>query len=270
MEPIGISLHIIRVDKDNIDCRISNDTEDNTLNFFVADGAITFAKENHLALITRNNQHQLRRIIRSAIKGNIHVGQTINCVFIEGFKFLKESHFGKFIRLDRRDGRLDITTSESGLSEVHKIYADGSFNGETNQSGYGGFTESPDGRQELYSQSFMGGSSNLMELLAITEGLQRLSSQKNIQINTDSRFVIRGLVQWVHFWRYNNWQTAYGRAVRNANYWQQACDLCEGKCVEFKWIKGHSGNVEQDFCHQLAKISTTRYSPNRKIESWKS
>jgi hypothetical protein len=89
MEPIGISLHIIRVDKDNIDCRISNDTEDNTLNFFVADGAITFAKENHLALITRNNQHQLRRIIRSAIKGNIHVGQTINCVFIEGFKFLK-------------------------------------------------------------------------------------------------------------------------------------------------------------------------------------
>ena len=258
MEPVGITLQVVAVDERKIDCHIFNEAEKNTLIFFIADGEITVGKENQLAVIIHNNAHQLRKILCSAIKGNIHIGQTINCVFLEGFQFLKDHYFTQFIRIDRRDGKLDMTISASGFNDVYKIYADGSFNGETNKSGYGGFIEAPDGKQELFSRSFKGGSNNLMELLAIKEGLHRLLSEKSIQVNTDSRYVIRGLVQWVHFWKHNNWQTAYGRDVKYAEYWQQANDLCEGKFIEFKWIKGHSGNVEQDFCHQLAKKTTSR------------
>ena len=97
-----------------------------------------------------------------------------------------------------------------------------------------------------------------MELLAVTDGLQRLQSVERLQVNTDSRFVIRGLVQWCHFWKHNNWQTSYGCDVKYAKHWQYAHSLCENKFVEFKWIKGHSGNVKQDFCHKLAKESTNR------------
>ena len=171
---------------------------------------------------------------------------------------MNEADFFKFIRVDRRNNNLDITVSDSGLKETHKIYADGSFICETNQSGYGGFIEDLDGKQQLFSQSFIGGSNNLMELLAVTEGLKRLPDVKRIQINTDSRYVIRGLIQWVHFWKHNNWQTAFGRDVKYSAYWQQISSLCEGKYIELKWIKGHSGHLQHDLCHQLAKESAYR------------
>ena len=92
-----------------------------------------------------------------------------------------------------------------------------------------------------------------MELLAVIEGIKILYDIENIQINTDSRYVIRGLAQWIHFWRLNDWQTAYGRKVKYAKHWQEIYQLCENKIIELKWIKGHSGNKKQSFCHNLAR-----------------
>ena len=225
------------------------------------------AQENSLANRITDNRHQLEKILKSAIDGKLHLGQTINGVFLENFPFLNNDHFHNYIRLDRRQGKLNVTTNATGLAQVHAIFADGSCNHATSQAGYGGFIEAPDGARELFFQPFSGGSSNLMELLAVIEGLQRLASQERMQINTDSRFVIRGLVQWVHFWRHNRWQTAYGRDVRYAQHWQRAFTLCEGKYIEFKWIKGHSGNIDHDFCHLLAKAVadqvSLKHSPRR-------
>ena len=258
MKPIKLTIQIEAVNESNIDCFIFNEEGNNQLDFLISDGTITLNKENQLATIIRNNRHQFEKVIRSAIKGNIKVGQIISCVFIEDFNFLNDCDFTRFIRVDKRSGKLNITTSNSGTRDIHKIYADGSFICETKKSGYGGFTEDPGGKQEIFFQSFDDGSSNLMELLAVTDGLQRLQSVKILQVNTDSRFVIRGLVQWCHFWKHNDWLTAYGREVKYVKQWQQAFNLCENKLVEFKWIKGHSGNMKQDFCHQLAKELTTR------------
>ena len=92
-----------------------------------------------------------------------------------------------------------------------------------------------------------------MELMGVSEGLERLKDVERVQINTDSRFVIRGLVQWVHFWRYNDWQTAYGRSVKFREQWQRIDALCSDKLIQFKWIKGHSGHEMQDYCHRLAQ-----------------
>jgi ribonuclease HI len=255
MKKITFTLHVEAIDEHKIACHICNKSENNRLRYFFKNGAVSLSKENQLAVGIQNNQHQLQKILRSAIRGTLHVGQVINCVFIEDFCFLEDDNFNRFIRLDRCNGKLDITISDTGLHKVHKIYADGSYNNKTNQSGYGGFTEAPDGTCDLFSHSFPGGSNNLMELMAIIEGLHQFVTIKTIQVNTDSRYVIRGLVQWVHFWKHNNWQTAYGRDVRYAEHWQEAYALCEGKYIEFKWIKGHSGNVGQDFCHLLAKTA---------------
>jgi ribonuclease HI len=199
----------------------------------------------------------LEKIIHSALKNNIKTEQAISCVFLENFTFLKDGDFSKFIRMNRQDDQLKITVSTSGFEDAYKLYTDGSFNSDTNQSGYGGVIVNPAGSQELFSGSFDGGSSNLMELLAVLDGLQRLAAQKCIQVYTDSRFVIRGLVQWVHFWNHNNWQTAFARDVRYVDYWQQAYRLCDGKSIEFKWIKAHSGHLEHDFCHQLARTCSS-------------
>lgn len=256
LKPIKLTIQIEAVEDSMIDCYITNEAGNNHLNFLTGEETVTFNKENQLATIVRKNQHQFKKVIRSAIKGNIKVGQVISCVFIENFNFLKDGDFDKFIRVDRRDGKLEITTSNKSIGKVHKIYADGCFLSESKKSGYGGFTEDTVGKQEIFFKTFNYGSSNLMELLAVTEGLQHLQAVNTIQVNTDSRFVIRGLAQWCHFWNHNNWLTAYGRDVKYVKYWQLAYRLCEDKLVEFNWIKGHSGDFQHDFCHQLAKEST--------------
>ncbi|MBS2100212.1 ribonuclease H family protein [Carboxylicivirga linearis] len=183
------------------------------------------------------------------------VGQEINCVFIEDFNFLEDSAYNSFIRLDRRKEDLIISTSNSETKKIHKVYTDGSYASQTMTSGYGGIIESTDGSKEIFCESFLGGGSNKMELLAVLDGLKRLQTIDKIQVITDSRYVIRGMIQWMHFWKHNNWQTAYGTKVKFADYWQQIDEISNGKLIEFNWIKGHSGHTEQDLCHRLAKNS---------------
>lgn len=257
MKPIKLIIQIELADERRIGCGVSDEVETNYLDYHRDERILIFAEENALAKKIQTNSIQFEKIIRSAIKGKIRVGQTIHAVFIEDFPFLKDADFLQYIRVDRRNGDLKITTHQSETAGIHQIYADGSCTVETGQSGFGGFIETPDGKRKTFKASLNGGSNNLMELLAVTEGLKQLKTVSQIRINTDSRFVIRGLVQWVHFWKHNNWQTAYGQKVKFAQVWQEIDALCADKFIEFRWIKGHSGHEEQSICHDLAKQSTT-------------
>lgn len=263
MEIIKLIIQIKTIDHRQISCLVTDGQDQIYLSYAIENGEPIFSVENQLATIIHNYRFQFDKIMHSAIKGKPWLGQTIHSVFIEGFNFLKEADFNHYIRVDRRNKKLDITTSNTPLEWAPKIYADGSCVQKTGCSGYGGYIEMPDGKTDLYEQSFAEGSNNLMELLAVTEGIYRLRSEEQIQVNTDSRFVIRGLAQWVHFWRHNNWQTAYGHPVKFADNWQQIDRLCEGKLIELNWIKGHSGHEAQSFCHHLARESATKTSPSR-------
>jgi len=238
-----------------IECLLSDEREEIQLIYFPEERSIACTEDTYLSQMICKLQFQFEKVIRTAIKGKLQIGQPINCVFIDGFNFLNPFEFNQYIRVDRRNEKLDIISSPTELDGIHKIYADGSHSIELNQSGYGGFVESPTGIQEVYYQTIKEGSSNLMELMAVIEGLQRLKYQDKIQVNTDSRFVIRGLVQWVHFWKHNNWQTAYGHEVKFVQCWKQIDQLCNNKLIELKWIKGNSDNNKQAFCHQLARNS---------------
>jgi ribonuclease HI len=204
------------------------------------------------------NHFQFKKVIRSALRGKSIPQKPIHAVFIVGFPFLEEEAFFKTIFMDQRNGEFSIEVNEKPLPAMHKIFADGSYLCKTGKSGVGGFVEFPDGKREIYSQTFTHGSSNLMELMAVIKGLEMLHGTDEIIIHTDSRFVIRGLIQWVHFWRLNNWQTSHGHEVRYVKHWQNIDELCKGKLIAFKWIKGHSGNQNQDFCHKLAKGSASK------------
>lgn len=253
MEPFTFSLQVEAIDELQIVCRLRRHGEENYLFYYPADSSVSFTVANQLSSFIATNLHQLEKILRSAIAGKLRVGQLIHCVMIKDFFFLESHHFNSFIRVNRRDDGLKISVHDKGLEPVHKVFADGSCMLATGIAGIGGFILYPDGERQPFYQSFEAVSNNLTELLAVVEGLQRLEGFDRIQVNTDSRFVIRGLAQWVHFWKHNGWQTAYGREVKYREQWQQAYAFSEKKLIEFKWVKGHTGNAEQDFCHQLAK-----------------
>ncbi len=258
LKPVKLSIQIKLSGETEIECLVSDDSEKVSLKYALLDRNIDLSEENQLAKTIRTNHHQFEKVIRSAIKGKIRPGQTISCVFIEDFPFLKESDFQQYIRVDRRLDNLKISIHNNPTKNIHQVFADGSFAEKTGLAAFGGFTESPDGKREAYQRSFEGGSNNMMELLAVSEGLERLKIVDVIRVNTDSRFVIRGLVQWVHFWRHNNWQTAYGSTVKFAGQWQHIDALCENKIIEFRWIKGHAGHEAHTICHDLAKQSSKK------------
>lgn len=258
MSPLKIEnlqVTITAVSDNEIACTATQHAMNTQFKYHTHAHSLKFNSQNALSQVILKYQFQFNKIIRSAIKGKLKVGQLINCVFIDDFRFLNANDYNQYIRVDRRNNGLQISSSISETAGLHKLYTDGSFAEQTGRSGYGGIIAHPNGKQEIFNKSFAQGNSNLMELMAVIDGLTRLQNAPEIQVLTDSRFVIRGMAQWMHFWRFNQWQTAYGKPVKFAQYWQQLNQLCEGKFIEFKWIKGHSGHTKQSYCHQLAQKS---------------
>ena len=248
-------LTIENIAESRIGCRAGYKTDEILFNYYPQREELGFDGNSPLTEILEKNKFQFNKIIKSAMSRKLTVGQSISCVFIEGFRFLSEEDFKGYIRMDRREEKLTLSVCGDESEGIDKIYADGSFNPDVMGSGYGGIIEKINGEREIFSRSFHGGGSNQMELLAVLDGLKRMASAEELQINTDSRYVIRGMVQWMHFWRHNDWQTAYGRSVKFAEHWQELDRLSEGKFIELKWIKGHSGHAIQNFCHELAQKS---------------
>jgi ribonuclease HI len=261
MESQLLILTFLSLDDGSIAFELSGASERILLTYNLTDARFSFDGHHPLSEVLIRNQFQLAKIVKSALKGKPVPGRRIQCLFIDDFTFLNEKDYHRFIRVDRRGSAPAIRISAEETSGICKLYTDGSYSGELNRSGYAGLIVNSTGETEVFRAAFRGGSSNLMELQAVTAGLERLGPVEKIQINTDSRFVIRGLAQWIHFWRLNDWQMAYGRKIRYAAQWQQLDSLSQGKLLELKWIKGHSGENNQELCHRLARQMATENTP---------
>nr|WP_319398600.1 ribonuclease H [uncultured Carboxylicivirga sp.] len=256
MKPIKIIV-CIQALTDNTIAGCVNDEQYNVIfNYHLINKKLTLLNENQLKVTLRNFQFQFEKVLLSASKRSLRKGQQIKCVFIDGFNFLNEEAYNNLITLDMRLNETRIFSTINPCLKITRLYTDGSYNPETQTAGFGGMIELENGEKQIFHRSFSGGGSNLMELQAVLEGLKQLQHLDKIQINTDSRYVIRGIAQWMHFWKHNEWQTAYGTPVKSADYWQQLYAICEGKYIELNWIKGHFGHIQQDFVHKLAKLNT--------------
>ena len=95
--------------------------------------------------------------------------------------------------------------------------------------------------------------SSLIELIAVIEGLKELADHKKVRIVTDSRYVIKGLTEWLYNWKLNDWYTAQGEKVKNITFWKEYFMLTQGKYIEFEWVKAHSSHFENTICDSYAK-----------------
>ncbi len=93
---------------------------------------------------------------------------------------------------------------------------------------------------------------NRMELMAAIQGLGALTKPCRVKLYTDSIYVRDGITKWIHGWRRNGWRTADRKPVKNADLWQSLLDAAEPHRVEWHWVKGHSGHVENDRVDALA------------------
>ena len=89
-----------------------------------------------------------------------------------------------------------------------------------------------------------------MELLAVIEGLKKLKFSCNVNLYSDSSYVVNAInKKWLDNWQKTNWKN---NTVKNIDLWKQLIPLLEIHNVEFNWVKGHSSNIYNNRCDELA------------------
>ena len=78
-------------------------------------------------------------------------------------------------------------------------------------------------------------------------------------IITDSNYVKGGVTDWINNWKKNNWKTANKKDVKNIDLWKRL-DLARSKHqVTWRWVKGHSGQEENERADALARAGMEPY-----------
>ena len=93
---------------------------------------------------------------------------------------------------------------------------------------------------------------NRMELQAAIEGLKALKKPSKVILTTDSQYVRKGITEWITNWKLKGWKTAAKSPVKNKDLWILLDQLTQKHDVSWQWIKGHSGDVDNDRVDGLA------------------
>lgn len=132
------------------------------------------------------------------------------------------------------------------------IYTDGACIGNPGPGGYGAVILDGGMRKEI-SGGFKHTTNNRMELLAIIESLKLLKGGSKVLLHSDSKYVIDSIKKgWLDKWAANRWMRNKREKAENVDLWKQMVRLLKKHDVEFLWVKGHAGNVENEVCDQLA------------------
>jgi ribonuclease HI len=99
---------------------------------------------------------------------------------------------------------------------------------------------------------------NRMELGAVIAALQSIplpGSQipEGITVYTDSQYVQKGITQWIHSWKRNNWRTSGKEPVKNRDLWQRLDELSGKFPITWAWVKGHAGNPLNERCDRMTQ-----------------
>lgn len=94
---------------------------------------------------------------------------------------------------------------------------------------------------------------NIMEITAVLEAVKLLKFPCEIEIYSDSAYVVNSFNQkWIYNWQKNNWKTADKKPVKNKELWEELYNLLLKHKFEFIKVKGHSDNEFNNRCDFLA------------------
>jgi ribonuclease HI len=159
-----------------------------------------------------------------------------------------------------QDHFVDQEESPESLLETGKvvIYTDGGAIDNPGPGGYGVVLRYKNHRKEL-SGGFRSTTNNRMELLACIEGLKALKNPCQVVLYSDSKYVVNGITKgWAKKWQANGWKLSKKRKAENVDLWEQLLALCQQHDVEFRWVRGHAGNPDNERCDQLAMQAASR------------
>lgn len=133
------------------------------------------------------------------------------------------------------------------------IYTDGACSGNPGPGGWSAILIYKGVKKEI-SGGKKETTNNVMELTAALEGLKLLKFPCEVELYSDSAYLVNGFNQkWIDSWKKNNWQTADKKPVKNKEIWEQIYNLTKVHKVKFIKVKGHSVNTYNNRCDEMAR-----------------
>lgn len=132
------------------------------------------------------------------------------------------------------------------------IYSDGACLGNPGRGGYGTVLLAGKHRKEL-SAGYRRTTNNRMELLGAIVGIEALKRPCRIVLWSDSQYLVHALTKgWLEGWQKRGWRTSGKEPVKNQDLWQRLLRAVDPHTIEWRWVRGHTGDVENERCDQLA------------------
>src|SRR5438270_2580958 len=141
--------------------------------------------------------------------------------------------------------------------EVVEIWTDGGCRPNPGPGGWGAILRFRDVEREL-SGAEAATTNNRMELTAAAMALETLKRPCRVVLHTDSEYLRNGVTRWHAGWVRRNWRNAAGDPVANMDLWRQVLAAAERHQIEWRWVRGHSGDVMNDRVDRLATAARSR------------
>ncbi len=132
------------------------------------------------------------------------------------------------------------------------IYTDGACSGNPGPGGYCAILIYGE-HEKIVSGNELETTNNRMELLAVIKGIECLKEICEVNLYSDSQYVVDAFNQeWVFGWELNGWKTAGKKQVKNIDLWQKLLEQYRTHKINFIKVKGHADNEYNNRCDKIA------------------
>jgi len=133
-----------------------------------------------------------------------------------------------------------------------EIFTDGACSGNPGPGGWGALLRYGTVEKELSGGETLT-TNNRMELMAAIVALEALKRPARVRVHTDSQYLRNGITEWLPSWKRRGWKTADKKPVKNADLWQRLEAAEKPHQVEWLWVRGHDGHIENERVDQIAR-----------------
>ena len=137
------------------------------------------------------------------------------------------------------------------------LFSDGSALGNPGPGGYGTILRY-NGHERIISGGEVHTTNNRMELLGVVEGLRALKEPCEVEVISDSSYVVKGINEWLHGWVRRNFTK-----VKNPDLWRAYLEAAAPHRIRAIWVRGHNGHDENERCDEIAKAEAERQKATR-------
>lgn len=126
------------------------------------------------------------------------------------------------------------------------IYTDGSCPANPGPGGwaaillYNGHEKRICGRYNLTTNS-------RMEIIAVVEGIKAVTEPCELEVISDSEYVVNTINIWIHNWIKNDFKNK-----KNVDLWKLYLEVSKPHKVKATWTKAHNENYYNEACDELA------------------